>query len=112
MEETIAKKPGGKREGQKYKSLLVWDILLKKTDENHALQLKDIKEHLAHYGITAERHSIKRDIDDITIHCSWLQLSASAVNHVLINLPIKTQILYKTTPLICWISDPINQGSL
>ena len=65
MEETTAKKPGGKREGQKYKSLLVWDILLKKTDENHALQLKDIKEHLAHYGITAERHSIKRDIDDI-----------------------------------------------
>ena len=65
MEELKKKKPGGKREGQKYKSLLVWDILLKKTDENHALQLKDIKEHLSHYGITAERHSIKRDIDDI-----------------------------------------------
>ena len=65
MEETKAKKPGGKREGQKYKSLLVWDILLKKTDENHALRLKDIEEHLSHYGITAERHSIKRDIDDI-----------------------------------------------
>ena len=64
MEET-AKKPGGKREGQKYKSLLVWDTLLKKTDENHALQLVDIKRHLSNYGITAERHSIKRDIDDI-----------------------------------------------
>ncbi len=60
-----SKKAGGKREGQKYKFLLVLDILLKKTDENHALQLKDIKEHLSHYGITAERHSIKRDIDDI-----------------------------------------------
>lgn len=59
------KKTGGKREGQKYKSLLVWDILLKKTDENHALRLVDIQEHLANYGITAERHSIKRDIDDI-----------------------------------------------
>lgn len=65
MEETKAKKTGGKRERQKYKSLLVWDILLKKTDENHALRLKDIEEHLSHYGITAERHSIKRDIDDI-----------------------------------------------
>lgn len=65
MEESKAKKTGGKREGQKYKSLLVWDILLKKTDENHALRLKDIEEHLSHYGITAERHSIKRDIDDI-----------------------------------------------
>ena len=59
------KKSGGKREGQKYKSLLVWDILMKKTDENHALRLVDIQNHLANYGITAERHSIKRDIDDI-----------------------------------------------
>ena len=57
MEEQKGKKQGHKGKGQKYKSLLVWDILLKKTDENHALQLKDIKEHLAHYGITAERHS-------------------------------------------------------
>lgn len=60
-----AKKSGGKREGQKYKSLLVWDILLKKTDENHALRLIDIQKHLENYGITAERHSIKRDIDDV-----------------------------------------------
>lgn len=60
-----ARKSGGKREGQKYKSLLVWDILLKKTDENHALRLVDIQKHLENYGITAERHSIKRDIDNI-----------------------------------------------
>lgn len=60
-----SKKTGGKREGQKYKSLLVWDILLKKTDENHALRLVDIQKHLENYGITAERHSIRRDIDDI-----------------------------------------------
>ena len=59
------KKTGGKREGQKFKSLLVWDILLKKTDENHALRLIDIQNHLENYGITAERHSIKRDIDNI-----------------------------------------------
>lgn len=59
------KKNGGKREGQKYKSLLVWDILLKKTDEDHALRLVDIQKHLENYGISAERHSIKRDIDDI-----------------------------------------------
>lgn len=60
-----SKKTGGKREGQKYKSLLVWDILQKRTDENHAISLKEIVEHLKMYGITAERHSIKRDIDDI-----------------------------------------------
>ena len=67
MEEATVKKPGGKREGQKYKSLLVWDILQKRTAENHAIQLKEIVEHLKMYGITAERHSIKRDIEDIMI---------------------------------------------
>ena len=65
MEEQKEKKLGGKTKGQKYKSLLVWDILQKRTDENHAIQLKEIVEHLKNYGITAERHSIKRDIDDI-----------------------------------------------
>ncbi len=59
------KAPGSKKPGQKFKSLLVWNILLKKTDENHALQIKEIVEFLKFYGITAERHSIKRDIDDL-----------------------------------------------
>ena len=59
------KKQGGKKPGQKFKSLLVWDILQKRTDENHAISLKEIVVHLKMYGITAERHSIKRDIDDI-----------------------------------------------
>lgn len=61
------KKQGHKGKGQKYKSLLVWDILLKKTDENHALRMVDIQKHLKNYGIDAERHSIKRDIDDILL---------------------------------------------
>ena len=59
------KKQGGKKPGQKFKSLLVWGILQKRTDENHAISLKEIVEHLKMYGITAERHSIKRDIDYI-----------------------------------------------
>ena len=29
--------PGFKRKGQKYKSLLVWQVLLKRTDEEHPL---------------------------------------------------------------------------
>lgn len=57
---------GGKRPGQKYKSLLVWNILLKRTDEDHALSIKDIQEHLSAYGIEAERHSISRDINELT----------------------------------------------
>ena len=67
MEEQKEKKQGHKGKGQKYKSLLVWDILQKRTDENHAITLKEIGEHLKLYGIEAERHSIKRDIDDILI---------------------------------------------
>ena len=61
----VERKQGHKLKGQKFKSLLVWDILQKRTDENHALRIVDIEEHLKRYGITAERHSIKRDIDDI-----------------------------------------------
>ena len=67
MEEQKEKKQGHKGKGQKYKSLLVWDILQKRTDENHAISLREIEEHLKMYGITAERHSIKRDIDDILL---------------------------------------------
>lgn len=65
MEEQKEKKQGGKAKGQKYKSLLVWDILQKRTDEDHAIRLSEIVEHLKIYGITAERHSVKRDIDDL-----------------------------------------------
>ena len=54
---------GGKRPGQKFKSLLVWHYLLKYTDENHAVKSKDIIDFLKLHGITADRHSIVRDID-------------------------------------------------
>ena len=54
---------GGKKPGQKFKSLLVWQYLLKHTDEDHAASSEAIKAHLSEYGITADRHSIARDID-------------------------------------------------
>lgn len=65
MEETKEKKPGGKKPGQKYKSLLVWNLLLKRTDENHAASITEIRELLEDYGIEAERHSVSRDIKDL-----------------------------------------------
>ena len=58
MDEQKEKKQGHKLKGQKFKSLLVWDILQKRTDEDHALKITEIVEHLKMYGITAERHSI------------------------------------------------------
>ena len=65
MGETKERKPGGKKPGQKYKSLLVWNLLLKRTDENHAAGIKEIQELLEEYGIEAERHSVSRDIKDL-----------------------------------------------
>lgn len=57
-----SRKKGYKREGQKYKSLLVWQVLLKRTDEEHPLSVDDIQDHLRMYGIETERRSIYRDI--------------------------------------------------
>ena len=65
MEEKKDRKPGGKKPGQKFKSLLVWDILQKRTDENHAIGINEIRDYLLTYGIEAERHSISRDINDL-----------------------------------------------
>ena len=41
----------------------MWQYLLKHTDEDHAASSEAIKAHLSEYGITADRHSIARDID-------------------------------------------------
>ena len=65
MDEQHEKKQGHKKKGQKYKSLLVWNLLLKRTDENHAAGIKEIQELLEEYGIEAERHSVSRDIKDL-----------------------------------------------
>lgn len=59
------RKPGYKRPGQKYKSLLVWQVLLKRTDEEHPLSVDDIQDHLRMYGVETERRSIYRDISDL-----------------------------------------------
>ena len=54
--------PGYKSENQKYKSLLVMQYNLKNADDEHAVTIGQIEDHLAKYGIEAERRSIYRDI--------------------------------------------------
>ena len=54
--------PGYKSENQKYKSLLVMQYILKHADDEHAVTVGQIADHLAKYGIEAERRSIYRDI--------------------------------------------------
>lgn len=65
MDEPKERKCGGKQAGQKFKSLLVWNLLLKRTDETHAVGIQEITALLKEYGISAERHSISRDIKDL-----------------------------------------------
>lgn len=57
--------PGYKSENQKYKSLLVMQYILKNADDEHAVTIGQIEDHLAKYGIEAERRSIYRDIHAI-----------------------------------------------
>lgn len=56
---------GGRKPAQKYKSLLVWQLLLKRSDKNNPLNVDEIIAHLKAYGIEAERRSIYRDIHDL-----------------------------------------------
>jgi len=51
-----------KRKDKKFKSLLVAQVLLKRTDEDHAIKTSDIINFLEEYGMSAEAHSIQRDI--------------------------------------------------
>ena len=55
-----------KEYGQKYKSILVLQILLKYTDKDHPLSASKISDRLLEdYGILAEEHSICRDIKEL-----------------------------------------------
>ena len=55
-----------KEHGQKYKSILVLQILLKHTDKDHPLSASKISDRLLEdYGILAEEHSICRDIKEL-----------------------------------------------
>lgn len=59
-------KKSGKSFGQKYKSILVLQILLKNTDNDHPLTASKIKDKLIElYDVEAEEHSIRRDIQEL-----------------------------------------------
>lgn len=54
--------------GEKLKILLIRDYLLKYTDEEHSVSVKDIMKHLEEHEIIAERKSIYRDLK--TLGCA------------------------------------------
>ena len=55
----------GRSYNQRYKALLVFQILLRQTDKDHPLKILDIKKQLSDYGIEANEHSIGRDIKEL-----------------------------------------------
>lgn len=55
----------GKQPNHKMKTYIVLQFLLKYTDENNVASAKDIVAFLEECGLTAERRSIYRDIDEI-----------------------------------------------
>ena len=55
-------KNGGRCENHKFKALLVAQVLLQRTDEEHAIKTSEIVEYLKEYGIKSEAHSIQRDM--------------------------------------------------
>lgn len=61
---TVAAKHG-KQANQKLKPYMVLQFLLKNTDENHVASVFDIMAALEDWGITAERRSVYKDIEEI-----------------------------------------------
>ena len=55
----------GKKPNQKLKPYLVLQYLLKNSDENHAVSASEIVGYLQEFGISAERRSIYKDIEEI-----------------------------------------------
>ena len=49
-------------ESNKIKLLILWDILQRNTDENHAMKADEIREELAKRGISVIRRVVANDI--------------------------------------------------
>ena len=55
----------GRRGDQKMKPYLVYDYLMRNSDENHVVSANEICGYLEEMGISAERRSIYKDIEEI-----------------------------------------------
>lgn len=55
----------GRKGDQKMKPYLVYDYLMKNSDENHVVSANEICGYLEEMGISAERRSIYKDIEEI-----------------------------------------------
>ena len=59
--------PKGKGPKQKLKILYLYDYLLKNSDEEHPVSTKEMIDHLARFGVNAERKTIYSDIEELKL---------------------------------------------
>lgn len=73
----MPKERSGRKPDQKMKPYLVYQYLLKNTDENHFVTAEQIVGYLQETcGIDAERRSIYKDIEQSTRHSgSWRMMN-------------------------------------
>ena len=65
MAEEKKKAQHGKKTDQKMKPYLVYEYLMRYSDANHVVSAKELKAYLEEFGISAERRSIYKDIEEI-----------------------------------------------
>ena len=65
MSEEKKKPTSGRKSDQKMKPYLVYDYLMRNTNANHVVSGEAIAEHINSLGISAERRSIYKDIEEI-----------------------------------------------
>ena len=57
--------PKGKKADQRMKPYLIYEYLMRNSDVNHVVRAKELKAYLEEFGISAERRSIYKDIEEI-----------------------------------------------
>ena len=65
MSESKKKPTSGRKGDQKMKPYLVYDYLMRNTDANHVVSGEAIADYINSLGISAERRSIYKDIEEI-----------------------------------------------
>ena len=63
----------GKKNNQKLKPYIVYQYLMKKSDENNVVKAVEIADYLKTLGISAERRSIYKDIEAINKTITMLE---------------------------------------
>ena len=75
MAEEKKKPTSGRKSDQKMKPYLVYDYLMRQSDANHVVTAAEIVGYLQECGIQAERRSIYKDIEEIEVSFSDIEVN-------------------------------------